>query len=369
MGPKAEGILRPVFGAAVAVFVGLGSDAAAAGLPRVAGPQTAASTCAIGAFAGARSLLGRVPVSERGPDPDGSGVSERWMAFERAATAIVGFERATTAPGAQFEEFVTALGASQPAVIACDARMIARDRLAYRLAMVGYSTRDVAIILLGEASLAQVNADYARGMAALPRSLPGPVGPTDTAITVNAALLSRPALPSEPVTVESITWAPAVRRPGPALAPSAAAHAFLSPGAALAARTSVRRAGSADVNDQIRLYADAYKVDHRLVAAMIRQESNWQQASVSSKGAVGLMQLMPATAAMLNVNPHDPVENIRGGIAYLAGLLRTYGDLRYALIAYNAGPTHANQVIRGERGLYAETRRYLNAIATMYPLD
>jgi soluble lytic murein transglycosylase-like protein len=110
-------------------------------------------------------------------------------------------------------------------------------------------------------------------------------------------------------------------------------------------------------------------VDYRLVSAMIRQESNWQQASVSSKGAVGLMQLMPATAAMLNVNPHDPVENIRGGIAYLAGLLHTYGDLRYALIAYNAGPTHANQVIRGERGLFAETRRYLDAIAAMYPLN
>jgi len=127
--------------------------------------------------------------------------------------------------------------------------------------------------------------------------------------------------------------------------------------------------GSDEVVAQIRLYADAYKVDYRLVAAMIRQESNWRQASVSSKGAVGLMQLMPATAAMLNVNAHDPVDNIRGGIAYLAGLLRTYRDLRCALIAYNAGPTHANQVIRGERGLFAETRRYLDAIAATYPLD
>jgi soluble lytic murein transglycosylase-like protein len=132
---------------------------------------------------------------------------------------------------------------------------------------------------------------------------------------------------------------------------------------------SVLPFGTGDLSVLVRRYADAYQVDPLLVSAMIRHESNWQQASVSNKGALGLMQLMPATAAMLNVNPHDPVENIRGGIAYLAGLLRTYGDLRLALIAYNAGPTHANQVSRGERGLFAETRRYLDAIATMYPLD
>jgi soluble lytic murein transglycosylase-like protein len=60
---------------------------------------------------------------------------------------------------------------------------------------------------------------------------------------------------------------------------------------------------------------------------------------------------------------------VRGGIALLADLLQTYGNVRDALIAYNAGPTHADQVRRGERGLFDETRRYLEAIGRTYPLD
>jgi soluble lytic murein transglycosylase-like protein len=123
------------------------------------------------------------------------------------------------------------------------------------------------------------------------------------------------------------------------------------------------------LDSYIRQYARTYRVDHRLVYAMIRHESNWDARSISPKGAIGLMQLMPATAAMLKVNPQDPVDNVRGGIAYLAELIRTFGSVRHALIAYNAGPTHASQVLRGERALFDETRRYLRAIATVYPLD
>jgi soluble lytic murein transglycosylase-like protein len=87
------------------------------------------------------------------------------------------------------------------------------------------------------------------------------------------------------------------------------------------------------------------------------------------KGAIGLMQLMPGTAAMLGVNPRDPLDNLRGGIAYLSGLLRTYNDVRLALIAYNAGPDHANRVIRGEVTIFPETRRYLDDIGAIYSLD
>jgi soluble lytic murein transglycosylase-like protein len=118
----------------------------------------------------------------------------------------------------------------------------------------------------------------------------------------------------------------------------------------------------------VRRYAAAYQVDYLLIAAMIRHESNWQPAVVSSKGAIGLMQLMPETAAMLGVNPNDPLDNLRGGIAYLAGLLKTYKDVRLALIAYNAGPDHANRVERGETGVYPETRRYLDTINAIYSL-
>jgi len=313
-------------------------------------------------------LLGRVPASERGLDPRGADASERWLAFERAATAIVGFDRVTIVPGAEFEEFVTALVTNHPAVVACDTRMIARDALAYRLAMVGYSTRDVGVILMGEASPAEVDADYARGLAALPRNRP-----TDTASAVVAALMPKPVLPGLTVPGEQNVRAAVAVDVGSALTRSAPARVWsilpASPGRRQSGPASAAQVPSDELDAQIRRYADVYNIDYRLVGAIIRQESNGLQASRSGKGAIGLMQLMPATAAMLNVNPRDPVDNIRGGIAYLAGLLRTYGDLRHALIAYNAGPTHANQVIRGERGLFAETRRYLAAIATMYPLN
>jgi hypothetical protein len=135
---------------------------------------------------------------------------------------------------------------------------------------------------------------------------------------------------------------------------------------AASAPTSV--VGPLALDAYVRRYAAAYQVDYLLVAAMIRHESNWQSAVVSNRGAIGLMQLMPETAAMLGVNPNDPVENLRGGIAYLAGLLKTYKDARLALIAYNAGPDHANKVVRGEADVYPETRRYLDTINATYTL-
>lgn len=135
---------------------------------------------------------------------------------------------------------------------------------------------------------------------------------------------------------------------------------------------SLRASATPDVPAElvtwIHHYSGLYGVDPRLVAAVIQCESSWDPASQSPKGAIGLMQLMPGTAAMLGVDPRDAFDNVRGGIAYLAGLLRTYRDVRHALIAYNAGPSHANQVIRGERTLFRETQRYLDAVAGLYPL-
>jgi soluble lytic murein transglycosylase-like protein len=362
--PNAEVVLKLAPVAAIAIIVASGTCAVAARPQAVAGPLPGPGRCAVGAFAGARSLLSRVPASERTARTPGAGFSERWQAFERAATAIVGFDQASVVPGAGFEDFVSALETGQPQAIACNAAMIARDRLAYRLAMVGYSTREVGTILLGEASPAQVDADYARSLAALPTH-PAP----DSPAPVRASLPQRLGLPAEAAGAKSPVVLPSWSEPVHAVrVPTRAMRPATLPGRR--AVTGPAPPAVQDVVDaQIRHYADAYQVDYRLVSAIIRQESNWQQAAVSSKGAVGLMQLMPATAAMLNVNPPDPVDNIRGGIAYLAGLLRTYGELRHALIAYNAGPTHANQVIRGERVLFAETRRYLDAIASVYPLN
>ena len=91
----------------------------------------------------------------------------------------------------------------------------------------------------------------------------------------------------------------------------------------------------------IREYANRYRLDEALIKAVIKVESDYRPYIVSSKGAQGLMQLIPETARSLNVkDPFDPAENIRGGSLYLRLMLDRFdGDLELALAAYNAGPT------------------------------
>ena len=85
-------------------------------------------------------------------------------------------------------------------------------------------------------------------------------------------------------------------------------------------------------------YADHYRVPRPLVHAIIRAESQWHSKRVSDKGAMGLMQLMPGTARFYGVrNPFSVTENISGGVQYLAGLIKRFGDLRLVAAAYYAG--------------------------------
>ena len=86
-------------------------------------------------------------------------------------------------------------------------------------------------------------------------------------------------------------------------------------------------------------YAEHYHVPVEFVRALVEQESGWQRCSVSSKGAAGLMQLMPATAARLSVrNRCDINQNVSGGVRYLAWLMtKFHGDLRLVAAAYYAG--------------------------------
>jgi hypothetical protein len=88
----------------------------------------------------------------------------------------------------------------------------------------------------------------------------------------------------------------------------------------------------------VRKYAQLFGVDQRLIQKVIAAESGGDPNAVSSAGARGLMQLMPATAAELGVtDPHDPEQSIRGGTQYLAQLLEKFPDQRTAVAAYNFG--------------------------------
>ena len=120
-------------------------------------------------------------------------------------------------------------------------------------------------------------------------------------------------------------------------------------------------------------YASAqYQVDPLLITAVMETESHFSFdtfASASSAGAIGLMQLMPDTAASLGVNPFDPLENILGGTAYLRICLDDfagYGDyaVTNAVAAYNAGP----QAVYSYGGCppYRETQEYVVKVADSY---
>ncbi len=108
--------------------------------------------------------------------------------------------------------------------------------------------------------------------------------------------------------------------------------------------------------------AATHGVRPELVRAVIQVESGFNPRARSHKGAMGLMQLMPQTAAGLGVeNPWDPVQNIEGGVAYLGSLIREFGDEVLALAAYNAGPGAVNRY--GQRvPPYRETREYVQKI-------
>lgn len=112
--------------------------------------------------------------------------------------------------------------------------------------------------------------------------------------------------------------------------------------------------------DAFAVAARRHGIDAKLLRAVAWAESRGRNDAISNKGAIGIMQLMPATAASLGVNPRDPLDNIDGGAAYLAQQLATFGSVPLALAAYNAGP---GAVIR-YRGVppYAETRAYVSNI-------
>lgn len=106
--------------------------------------------------------------------------------------------------------------------------------------------------------------------------------------------------------------------------------------------------------------ARQHGVPEDLFLRLVQQESNWNPNAKSHKGALGLAQLMPATARALGVNPEVPSQNLDGGARYLARQFRKFGSWRLALAAYNAGP---DAVVKyGGVPPYKETQNYVKKI-------
>jgi soluble lytic murein transglycosylase-like protein len=125
-------------------------------------------------------------------------------------------------------------------------------------------------------------------------------------------------------------------------------------------------ATSADIDTAIEQAAARHNVDPNLVRAVVKVESNFNPNAVSRKGAMGLMQLMPATARQLKVkNPFDPEQNVDAGVRHLKQLLESYGgDVKLSLAAYNAG----SGAVARSSGVphYAETQNYVRRITNLY---
>ncbi len=109
-----------------------------------------------------------------------------------------------------------------------------------------------------------------------------------------------------------------------------------------------------------RAAATQHGVPEDLFLRLIQQESGWKPTALSHKGAIGLAQLMPGTARVLRVDPHDPRQNLEGGARYLAQQYREFGSWRLALAAYNAGPAAVKKY--GGVPPYSETTNYVKVI-------
>src|SRR3954470_1697839 len=138
---------------------------------------------------------------------------------------------------------------------------------------------------------------------------------------------------------------------------------FGSAGVASFRATKPASAKAAVYDDLIREHADAHALSPDFVRAVIQAESAFNPRARSVKGAMGLMQLMPQTAAEYHVlDAYNPAENIRAGVAYLKSLMTRFGnDVSLALAAYNAGPGAVEKYGRTVPP-YKETRNYVARI-------
>jgi soluble lytic murein transglycosylase-like protein len=181
-----------------------------------------------------------------------------------------------------------------------------------------------------------------------------------------AELQSLIAASSEPASgafASTLASASATPAASPAAAPASplASAATAATASATSSGPSALAAGT-PYGAEITAAAKRHGIDPALLAGLIEQESGFDAGARSGAGAVGLTQLMPATAAGLGVtDPTDPAQSIEGGAKYLAQQLEHFGgDVARALAAYNAGPGAVERF--GGVPPYAETQNYVRSV-------
>lgn len=135
---------------------------------------------------------------------------------------------------------------------------------------------------------------------------------------------------------------------------------------ATAIQANTQQTSKAQILNVVSQISKKHGVDEKLVQALIKQESGFNPKAKSKSGAIGLMQLMPATARNLGVkDPYNTVQNVEGGVKYLKSMLNKYnGNIILALAAYNAGPGAVDKY----SGVppYSETQNYVRNILANY---
>ena len=172
---------------------------------------------------------------------------------------------------------------------------------------------------------------------------------------------------SENVSFDKVLQAGAKVKLGDLLTkPSTKVNAQIYSNTANAVQTKNSYTTKSKIKELISRISQKHGVDEKLVNALVNQESGFNPAAKSKVGAMGLMQLMPATAKGLGVtNPMDPEQNVEGGVKYLKSMLDKYnGNIILALAAYNAGPGAVDKY----DGVppYKETQNYVKSILSSY---